>query len=58
MVTGGHRSVACLVICKIMIVIGIVYKQRMLTIDDIMEKPFVNSAIKDLYNGQIVIFTS
>ena len=41
-----------------MIVFLIVYKQRMLTSDVIMENPFVNSAIIGLSNGQIVIFTS
>ena len=55
MIIGEHRSIVCWVICKIMIVIWIVYKQRMLTIDVIMKKPFVNSAIIDLSNGQIVI---
>ena len=43
-----------------MIVIGIVYKQRMLISDVIMENPFVNSAVNviGLSNGDIMRFTS
>ena len=46
------------IICKITIVIEIVYKQRMLISDVIMENPFVNSAVIGLSNGDIVRFTS
>ena len=45
-------------ICKIMIVVGIVHKQRMLISDVIMENPFVNSAVIGLSSGEIVRFTS
>ena len=41
-----------------MIVIGIVYKQRMLISDIIMEKPFVNPAVIGLINGEIMRFVS
>ena len=41
-----------------MIVIGIVYKQRMLISDVIMENPFVNAAVIGLSNGEIVRFKS
>ena len=57
-IIGGHRSIVFCVICKIMIVIEIVYKQRMLISDVIMENPFVNPAVIDLSNGEIVRFTS
>ena len=41
-----------------MIVIGIVYKQRVLISDVMMENPSVNSAVIGLSNGEIVRFTS
>ena len=41
-----------------MIVIGIVYKKRMLISDVVMEKPFGNSAVIGLPNGKIVRLTS
>ena len=60
MIIAGHISIVFGVICKIiMIVIEIlvVYKQRMLISDVIMENPFLNSAVIGLYNGEIVRFT-
>ena len=41
-----------------MIVIWIVYKQRMLISDIIMENPLVNSAVIGLSNGEFVTFMS
>ena len=41
-----------------MIVISIVYKQRMLISDVFMEIPFVNPAFIGLSNGETVRFTS
>ena len=58
MIIGGHRSIVCKIICKIMIGILIVYKQRVLISDVFMENLFVNSAVIDLSNGEIVIFMS
>ena len=54
MIIGKHRTIVCLLICKIMIVISIADKQRMLVSDIFMENHFVNSALGS--NGQVVIF--
>ena len=37
LIIGGHRSIVCYIICKIMIVVSIVCKQRMLISDVFME---------------------
>ena len=60
LIIGGHRSIVCGVIWKIIVVFYIVYKQRMLISDVFMENSFVNSAVIliGLSNGEIVRFTS
>ena len=57
LIIGGHRSIVCWVIRKIMVVILIVYNQRMLISDIFMENPFVNTAVIGLSNGEIARFT-